>query len=453
MSKKIVNPKPLLNWKIFLENSASALGRQIMIGLVGLVTTVLIARACGPEGIGQYGLIIILPNLLALAVNMGLSAACIYVLSSGAAKLKSVVSASCLIISGLSIVGLLAGSVIITIWSDILFPNISVEILWLSIFMFPIMLVNGVLISCFTGLQRFSIFNKLLSIEPALFLLSLFISFLVQSVDLWTLISCKFGANFISLIITAIAIKGKMGSDKIVHKNTKDTTKLLLNFGFKANLGPILQFLNYKSDVIFLNIFTGAAPAGIYMVAVFLAEKIFLLSGAVGLVLFPTLSEMEPNAIARKHLTPLICQAVFGLSAAVAIFMVVFSYPLIEVFFGDVYLESQTALLILCPAAAVLSAAKILANDIAARGKPELNVYTSSLGLIVNVIGNLILIPKFGMVGAAMTTLGSYLCMSIMTLAIYVRLSGNSYLTTFLIQKRDLIKFLRSIKLRIWRKL
>ena len=162
---------------------------------------------------------------------------------------------------------------------------------------------------------------------------------------------------------------------------------------------------------------------------------------------------MQSNTSARKRLTPLICQAVFGLSIVTAIGIGIFSYSIIKVFFGNEYLESQAALLILCPAVAVLSAAKILANDIAARGKPELNVYTSSLGLIVNVIGNLILIPKFGMVGAALATLGSYLSISIMTLAIYVGLSGNSHFSTFLVQKQDLMKFLQYIKLSIWKKL
>lgn len=47
---------------------------------------------------------------------------------------------------------------------------------------------------------------------------------------------------------------------------------------------------------------------------------------------------------------------------------------------------------------------RILANDLYGRGKPELNIYVSLVSVMLNIILNILWIPKFGIAGAASAT-------------------------------------------------
>lgn len=52
--------------------------------------------------------------------------------------------------------------------------------------------------------------------------------------------------------------------------------------------------------------------------------------------------------------------------------------------------------------------ARVRSNCIAAAGKPEWNMYVAVLVVTTNVVLNVMLIPAFGIVGAAWATSGAY---------------------------------------------
>lgn len=58
----------------------------------------------------------------------------------------------------------------------------------------------------------------------------------------------------------------------------------------------------------------------------------------------------------------------------------------------------------LLPGVVVMAWGRVLANGASARGKPGVYLAATSLGLVVNVIANVVLIPRYGIVGAAVAT-------------------------------------------------
>ena len=83
------------------------------------------------------------------------------------------------------------------------------------------------------------------------------------------------------------------------------------------------------------------------------------------------------------------------------------------------------------------SMSRVLANDIAARGRPELNMYTSFIVITVNVIGNLLLIPKFGLPGAALATTIAYTLNCSFRILVYSILSKKPWYGVFLFNSYD----------------
>ena len=80
-----------------------------------------------------------------------------------------------------------------------------------------------------------------------------------------------------------------------------------------------------------------------------------------------------------------------------------------------------------------------MANDIAARGKPEMIAIQSALALVLNIILNLIFIPRFNFVGAALASSISYSVMTILLAFTFRRLSGARLRDLFLPSRADLV--------------
>jgi O-antigen/teichoic acid export membrane protein len=203
--------------------------------------------------------------------------------------------------------------------------------------------------------------------------------------------------------------------------------KRSLGYGWKAHVGNILAFLNYKADVFLANLFLGPAAVGVYVIAVALAEKLWLISQAVSTVLLPRLAQLSRDDAKRKQLTPLIARWLLLITAMAALVLAWLAHTLIDVVFGSEYAAAVLPLWILLPGMVLMAVYRVLANDIAARGRPELNMLVALAVVVVNLAANLILIPWLGLAGAAAATTIAYALSLVMGLKFYRRLSGNDW--------------------------
>ncbi|MBF2052871.1 MAG: polysaccharide biosynthesis C-terminal domain-containing protein [Candidatus Sericytochromatia bacterium] len=222
------------------------------------------------------------------------------------------------------------------------------------------------------------------------------IKWLILSVFISTLITLVFAYKKIKPLLN-------LDSPSSLHHQIK-----LIQYGYKAHLSNILAFLNYKADIFLVNFFLGPASTGVYIVAVQIAERLWMLSQAAGTILLPHLSSLNQREDERAKITPVVTRMVLFVTFLGAIFIAVIGFVLLHLLFGHKFRPSFAPLLLLLPGMVLGAASRILANDIASRGKPEINMYSSLIVIIVNIIGNIVLIPEFGLSGAALATSIAY---------------------------------------------
>jgi O-antigen/teichoic acid export membrane protein len=186
-----------------------------------------------------------------------------------------------------------------------------------------------------------------------------------------------------------------------------------------------------------VNFFLGPAAAGVYVIAVQLGERLWMLSQSVSTVILPRLAELSNEEGKRQQLTPLITRWVLWITFSFAILFGVISYPLIALLFGKEFLSGVLPLLLLLPGITVMAPARVLANDIAARGRPGLNAYSSCAALLVNIAGNLMLIPTYGLAGAAVATSAAYIVIFSLCLWMHYRFTGLPVWHNLAISRRD----------------
>jgi O-antigen/teichoic acid export membrane protein len=411
-------------------------GRQILGAAIQLLTVLVIARALGPEGNGQYAVSILLPTFLSTLLNLGIPAANVYFLGRGDVTMGDALRSNLRYWALLSLLGLSAGTLVVLNLSNELFRDVPAKLLIFCLAAFPPALLQSFFASLLQGLRDFPRFNAAVMVGPVSTLAFVLIALVLLDSGVTGALSAFIAGQLLSLLLTyALLRRSTQLSMKNVTPSPVFSIKAI-TYGWKAHLSNILAFLNFKADLFLLNFFLGPSATGVYMIAVQLVERLWMISTATSTVILPELATDYKRDSTQNALTPMLSRTVFLLTLAAALALLLTS-PLIKLLFGTDYSGAIFPLIVLLPGIVFISSVRILATDIAARGNPALNMYVSAGVLVVNVTANILLIPQLGLVGAALATTIAYIINAVVRLVIFTYYSGDPWWSLIVFGKDD----------------
>jgi len=418
----------------FTQNTAITFTARILSLVLGIATSITIARLLGPEGKGIYTMAALLPSLVVTFGNLGIGPATVYYVARKQYRRQEVLWNNLLLGVVIGTVGVFAGLVMIIFFRQTIFPDVAPGYLFLALLMIPINIFFSYVNYILLGTEHIKEFNLISILHAALFLIFIVIA-------LWGLKAGVMGAlaaGVISwfLVDVAVFFWARRATRGISFHINPSYIKHALTYGIKAHLGNILSFLNYRIDMFLVNGFLNPAAVGFYSVGVGLVEKLWLVSQAASTVLFPRVAG-ETDEQRRKEFTPLVARTVLWVTALGALVLVLLARWIVVLLYSEAFLPSVQPLQALLAGIVALSAARVLANDIAGRGRPMLNTYTSALTLATNIALNIAWIPRHGITGAAWASTVSYSVLFLSALFFYCRLSGNSWTKILLPQRGD----------------
>ena len=175
----------------------------------------------------------------------------------------------------------------------------------------------------------------------------------------------------------------------------------------------LAQIVLLYEDLFAVQYFLGAVQTGVYNVAEITAKILFLLAGAIGLVLYPKIAKLTKEALASEGLRLLL----IGMSLLVPVFIgfQLVAQPFMAFFYpGPVYAASVGPFRILSIAMLLAGWAQLMTFFILARHgeKPTLLVYGFVLAL--NAFVQWWVVPLWGLVGAAWGASASLLLLDIL---------------------------------------
>jgi O-antigen/teichoic acid export membrane protein len=227
-------------------------------------------------------------------------------------------------------------------------------------------------------------------------------------------------ADWIQNFISVSIIGALLWKFKLLGKPTFEwgLFRRTCQFALPAYASTILGFLNYRVDQIFVAAMLPAEQLGYYVLAVGLAERLWMPTGAVANALLPHLTNSRDGApgvsatIARHLviLTGVACGIVF-----------IFSNFIVKLLYSSEFLEATAPLRWILPGVMTLTMAKVLVAELLARKRADYNVRAASVSAALNIIGNIVLIPKMGISGAALASTISYTVLSIMVTVYFLR--------------------------------
>lgn len=177
-------------------------------------------------------------------------------------------------------------------------------------------------------------------------------------------------------------------------------------FGFYVVLGNSVSFLNTQIDSIMIGYYLSPIEVGIYAVAVLLAQTLTLIPGAVQRVTAPATATLygkgDIGAI-RKIIYSTMKKA-FLVSAAIALVLVIFGQFFISLFFTPEFLPAYVPLLVLLIGHTIFAPFMAIGSTLASIGKVNIPFRIHFICGVLNIALNILLIPLFGIMGAAVST-------------------------------------------------
>lgn len=190
----------------------------------------------------------------------------------------------------------------------------------------------------------------------------------------------------------------------------KPITKQMFSFGLPVLATSIGGKVIGYIDTIILTYFVSLEQVGIYNVILPSALVVLHLGSAVSAVVFPTVSELWAKQD-KKRISDginLIHKYAFVLTIPAIFTAFTFSGLFISFFFGKEYISGALALQILLIGVLFYLVAGINHSILSGIGKPQIVTKIVLFSAFLNAAGNFILIPKFGIEGAAVSTSLSY---------------------------------------------
>jgi O-antigen/teichoic acid export membrane protein len=411
---------------------------QIATAILTLGVSVLVARSLGPTGNGIYNLALLIPTTLSTLWNFGMVAANSYYVGAKKVAVPTALWTTIVASVFFSALGFALMVPILYLFSHRLFPGVPLNYLWWMLLIFPISLFQLTLASLFLGMQTFKPFNLAMVITPAANLLAAILLILVLKMSVPGAIAAFATGQLASLILTYAYLHPHTRAEKAQHDLVR-YAKESLSYGYKAHLSNIIGFINYRVDVYLVGIMMNPTTLGVYAISVQIAERFWMLSYSVSGVILPRLSELHSDEHTRNSLTPLISRWVLYLTMAMVLMVVLVGKFLIVAFFGVKYAEAYNLILWLIPGILMCAFARVLSGDIAARGRIEINLYITSMVVVVNIVANLLLIPRMGAYGGALATSIAYSLDAIIRMTYYAHLSGNPWHSPFFPAREDLV--------------
>ncbi len=193
---------------------------------------------------------------------------------------------------------------------------------------------------------------------------------------------------------------------KAIFKPTHITIKILLEilkFGMFPMLSLLMTTLNYRVDIIMLNYFVTSTEVGIYSVGVMLAERVWLIPDALKEVMISNLAKGKgkEEVCFVIRICNIVCLfVVFGI--------ILLGKPFINIFFGLEYSSAYLVTVVILIGVIFMVYYKMIGAFNIVYGKQKENFVYLVISVVCNIIANLIFIPIFGNIGAALASVISY---------------------------------------------
>lgn len=402
MSRVLILLKRVVPFSSGVAATVQTLAVNILILGINFGTGVITARALGPDGRGAQAAMQMWPQIFAIAFTLGLPTALLYNLRRYPERSSQLFSAALVMGTGMGILATLVGLVFIPLWLTDYSPEVVHFAQWLMLASPLILLVNA-FYSVLRVRGEFMAFNTLRCLLPLCTLLIL--------TSLWSLdrltpfyAASAYVVPFIPLFLWALLHLWRRYWPRL--RDIRGSFRLLTLYGVRSYGVDLLgQIVAGQLDRILVVGLLNPAAMGLYVVAVSLARMIDVFPSAVAQVALPKGASRPVEEIVA------IIGRGFRVSTTISVVAALVLASLgplaLRVVYGPEFSSAVPVFRILLAEVVLSGATWILAQAFMASNRPGITSITQGIGVGLTVPLLLVLVPRYGLVGAGLAILTS----------------------------------------------
>jgi O-antigen/teichoic acid export membrane protein len=233
--------------------------------------------------------------------------------------------------------------------------------------------------------------------------------------------------------------------DKIRLRFYPGIFKNMMSFGVKNYSGNIATNIWRRFDVYLINIFSGIAAVGYYSLAVTIRDAIWVLIEPVHNAAFAEITKLnrDKSLALTSSLTRHMALNCFMLS----IIFIVGGVSYIKFILGGVYQASIIPLIILLVSPMGVGVGTVISMYLVGQmNKPNLVSIFAWINVGINALLCLSLVPKYGIIGAAVSSTLTCIIGTVLILMVFKRFSGYSIKDTILVRMDDILYYRDIVK-------
>lgn len=380
----------------------------VTTSLAHFILRIVLGRELGAEGLGVYTLAftVYLLGMQFAAFGIG-SALTQYVAES----LENIAAIRTYVSSGMTssiITGALMGIVLY-----ILAPFIAITIfhvpemeflIQLTALCYPFIAIQKAVLGTLNGLRRMHLYAVLTIVQNiSTVIISLLLVLLFSKGVQGAVIGFVIPTIIIGLICP-IMIREFISLDRSLWN--AQALRATTMFGFFVVLGNSIGSLSNQVDSLLIGYFLNPTEVGIYAVAILLSQTLTLVPGAIQRVTAPVTAALygKGNLFEVRQIFISTLKKSFYISIVSAITIALFGPYIIEILFGEEFLEAYVPMLILLIGYVFGASFSAVGATLSSIGKVRVPYQIGIIAMVINVVLNILLIPILGIIGGAMAS-------------------------------------------------
>lgn len=221
---------------------------------------------------------------------------------------------------------------------------------------------------------------------------------------------------FISVVVGRIAFKRIAGG--LIRAEPAYEPGVWMRFGAAMLFNVMTVAVIQSTDVLGLGAFDTATQVSVYGAADRIGALIAMPFFALNIVFTPLISELHARSDLRQlnRLFALVTRWSFAVSWPICLCCVIFGAPILGIF-GKGYAAGSAALIVLAGGSIINAATGPVTSMLAMTGQLRVLWFNTALRVILNVVLVLLLIPPYGVLGAAWASSLTVVILNLVSLA------------------------------------
>ncbi len=384
-----------------LAAAAATYGTNAAVAALSLVNVIVVSRALGATGRGDVALLIAIPTLCSYLATLGVQESNANLGAAEPGSRRGLATNSLLLGGGLGAAAmLLAGGAIALI------PAIGGEaprhLHWLALCCVPLIVTKMYLNPLLQSDRRFAITNLAWLAGPMLTSTGNGLMALTGDLTVESAIALWVCGQAVGLSLLALHTGRHFGFGRPDGR----LARRALRFGLRAHVGHAMSVGNWRLDQWLVGAMSGSKQLGYYSVAAAWAELLFYVPGVIVLVQRPELVRATRAEAARRAAQ--IMRRALVLAALAGTALLVTAPLLCTTVFGAEFSGATPQLQVLALGTFGIVVLELLSNALIAQRRALQASAAIAVAAVATIVGDLLLIPPYGGLGAAIATTTAY---------------------------------------------